>query len=70
MDEVDASLTVTVVAANKKSVKAKPAVEYEIDNYIESYSCMPPTLFIPIVTVIEVSVYLPHLFCKIILLQI
>ena len=54
LDEIDAS-PIVVMAANKKKISAKPTVDYEIDNYIESYSCCPPTLFIPIVTVLEVS---------------
>ena len=46
----------TVMAAGGKRVSVKGGEEYEIDNYIAYYDCRPPTLFIPIITIAEVSI--------------
>ena len=43
-----------VRVADGRQVLVDRGVTYEVDSYVEQYSCKPPVLFIPIITALQV----------------
>ena len=43
-----------VKVENGSNVLMEEGMKYEVDEYINHYSCKPPTLFIPLITLFQV----------------
>ena len=56
IEEDDVCCEQRVRTADGRQMLVDTNVTYEVDNYIEYYSCKPPVIFIPLITLLQVRV--------------